>query len=96
MRDYSALGTRLAAPSPLPGRLHQQGLLKDGSVTAAGMPLLCPKNGTRVTGTQVWAAQLKWTVHERAGACLTFTQTLNYERVAVQIHVSNSYRVFFC
>lgn len=40
VRDSSVLATRLAASL---GRLSQQGLLKDGSVTAAGMPLLCPQ-----------------------------------------------------
>lgn len=40
VRDFSVLATRLAAAL---GRLRQQGLLKDGSVTAAGMPLLCPQ-----------------------------------------------------
>lgn len=40
VRDSSVLATLLAASL---GRLRQQGLLKDGSVTAAGMPLLCPQ-----------------------------------------------------
>lgn len=39
VRDFSVLATPLAASLE---RLHQQGLLKDASVTAAGMPLLCP------------------------------------------------------
>lgn len=40
VRDSSVLATCLAASL---GRLRQRGLLKDGSVTAAGMPLLCPQ-----------------------------------------------------
>lgn len=40
VRDSSVLATPLAASL---GRLRQQGLLKDGSVTAVGMPLLCPQ-----------------------------------------------------
>lgn len=43
MRDSSVLVSCLAAPSSLPGRLRQQGLLKDSSMTAAGMPLQCPQ-----------------------------------------------------
>lgn len=40
VRDSSVLATPLAASL---GRLRQQGLLRDGSVTAAGMPALCPQ-----------------------------------------------------
>lgn len=40
VRDSSVLATALVASL---GWLRQQGLLKDGSVTAAGMPSLCPQ-----------------------------------------------------